>query len=439
MDSFIYRNAQLHCEEIAVEKLAQSIGTPFFLYSAQTLRRHYQTFASAFGPLRPLICYSIKNCSNINIINLLARCGAGADVVSGGELYRALQAGVFAKNVVFAGVGKTTAELREALEAGVGWLNIESEQEFDNARRIAAELRLEVKAALRVNPNIYDARTPEECATGKKDSKFGVDISRAAAFFRSYGHDRFLQLRGLHVHLGSPVYEPETYAKAVRVILSLIDEVESAGWAKIEMVDLGGGYIAHYGNDQEGARNWSQYAARIVPLMESFVAAGGQVVLEPGRCISANAGVLIAKVQYVKRGAAKDFVVLDTGTNHIIRPLLYGAQHFIWPVTVAPGFVPASRSLEPEMRGLRTYDIVGPICESSDYLARDRLLPPLQRGELLCIYTAGAYCMAMANQYNSRPRPPEILVDGHTATVIRKRESYQDLIALEAEPSPLEL
>jgi len=437
LDSFMYRNGRLYCEEVAVNALAEQVGTPFYLYSANTLQRHYRALAQAFAELQPHICYSIKNCSNINIIGLLAQCGAGIDVVSGGELYRALQAGVAAEKIVFAGVAKSSEELREALEAGVGWINIESEEEFLNARAIAAQLKRTARVALRINPNVHDTRTPDKCATGKKDSKFGVDISHARNFFRTYGRDEFLQLKGVHVHLGSPIYISEPYETAIRVILSLVADVEAAGWASIEMVDLGGGFIAHYDSGQQGIHHWDQYAASIVPLMQPFVQRGGQVILEPGRSISANAGVLISQVQYTKQGVDKKFVMLDTGMNHFIRPMLYDAYHFIWPTVVAPGFEPATRNPKQGMAGLQLYDVVGPICESSDYLARDRELPPLQRGDLLCIYTAGAYCMAMASQYNSRPRPPEVLVDGHSATLIRRRESYRDLIELELAPSPL--
>jgi diaminopimelate decarboxylase len=437
MDHFSYQNGQLYCENVNVNDLAMKVDTPFFLYSKATFKDHFARFSNAFRELNPLVCYSIKNCGNIHLINLLVQCGSGIDVVSGGELFRALKGGVDPAKVVFAGVGKTSAEIRQAFEAKVGWLNVESEEEFENARAIAAEMQCEAKVALRINPNVYDPETHDKCATGKKDSKFGVDIARAKHFFETYSNDPFLKLRGLHIHMGSPIYTSEPYIKGITKILSLIEELEKVGH-KIEMIDIGGGFIAHY-DGQEKVLNWDEYASDIVPLLQPFVAGGGQVILEPGRSISANAGVLISRVLYKKVGVEKKFVILDTGMGHFIRPSFYDAYHFIWPTKVSREFVPKNRRSDLGVYGLETYDIVGPYCESSDYLAHDRNIPLVHQGDLMCIYTTGAYSMSMSSQYNGRPRPPEVLVDIQTAEIIRKRENYEDLINCELETNKIDL
>lgn len=425
----------MYCEEVNVDALAASVGTPFYLYSKRTLADHYVRFAETFSALQPQICYSIKNCGNLHLIKVLVNLGAGIDVVSGGELSRALEAGADPKKIVFAGVGKTSAEIRQALEAGIGWLNVESEAEFENARAIAAELRCRARVALRVNPHVYDPGTPQKCATGRSDTKFGVDIDHVPRFFEAYGRDPWLTLAGLHIHLGSPIYSSDTYVRGIEKLLGLLPELEKRGHA-IEMLDIGGGYIAHY--DGSELADWGRYAADIVPLLKPFVERGGKVIMEPGRAISANAGVLITRVQYVKRTPARKFTIVDAGMSHCIRPTLYGAYHFIWATRVPPGLVPPDRRSTPDLPGLEVCDVVGPVCESSDYLAQDRLLPPVERGELLCVFTAGAYSMAMASQYNTIPRPPEVLVDGKAATVIRRRETYDDLVALEREPQAID-
>jgi diaminopimelate decarboxylase len=426
LDRFNYVSGRLHCESVDVNELADRVGTPFYLYSKSTFLDHLERLTTAFRDLNPLVCYSIKNCANINIIRLLVDHGAGVDVVSGGELYRALEAGADASKVVFAGVGKTDGEIHQALEAGVGWINVESEEEFENVRAIATAMGCAARAALRINPDVYDPGTHEKATTGKSRTKFGVDLDRALRFFETYGGDPHLPLSGLHMHLGSPIYSSQTYVRAITKMLSLREQLEGSGH-RIEMINIGGGYVAHY-DGQEEVQTWDEYGDQIVPLLRPFVDRGGRIILEPGRSISANAGVLISRVQYKKVGGGKTFLILDTGMSHLIRPTLYGAYHFIWPTSVPPELVPTSRRSDPGLGGLETYDVVGPICESGDYLARNRELPPVSRGDLLCIFTAGAYGMVMASQYNSIPRPPEILVDGRSAKLIRRRENYEDLI-----------
>lgn len=433
MDHFAYKNGELYCEDLNVHAIAQRAGTPCYVYSRATLVDHYHRLASAFEALRPLICFSIKCNSNLSICRTLGDLGAGMDLVSGGELHRAMLAAIDPANCVYAGVGKTDEEIRQAIEANIGWFNVESEAEFENLRDIAARMKASCRAALRINPDV-DPRTHRYTSTGKKETKFGVDIERARAFFRSYGKDQNCQLRGLHIHIGSPVYTVEPYVEAVKKVLALIDDLASEGFG-VDMLDLGGGFGADYESSQSPLA--SDYAARIVPLLKDRVQAGLKIVLEPGRTIAANAGILLVRVLYVKKSGDKTFAICDGGMNDLLRPSHYGSFHFIWPCKVPPQFVPARRSEKPDMPGLIPVDVVGPICESGDFLALDRSLPPVQRGDLLAVFTTGAYGMTMASRYNSMPLPAEVMVDGSGATLVRRRETYDDLTAHEMEPMEL--
>lgn len=427
MDYFTYKNGELFCEEVSAEAVARSAGTPCYVYSQRTILEHYDRLAAAFAPLDPLICYSIKSCSNISICRLLGQRGAGMDLVSGGELHRALLAGVSAERYVYAGVGKTDAEIRQAIDAGVGWLNVESESEFENISAIAAQMKTRCRAALRVNPDV-DPQTHRYTSTGKKETKFGVDIERAKAFFKSYGRDHHGALKGIHLHIGSPIYSVEPYVQAIEKALRLIDELTRDGY-EIEMLDLGGGFGADYQSDQSPLA--SDYASRIVPLLEARVGRGLKIILEPGRTIVANAGILLVRVLYVKKSGEKTFAICDGGMNDLIRPSHYGSFHFIWPANVDSQHVPERRAEKMDLPGLVAVDVVGPICESGDFLALDRALPPVKRGDLLAVFTTGAYGMVMASRYNSMPLPAEVLVDGEKMMVVRQRESYDDLTAHE--------
>jgi len=426
MDLFCYRDGRLFAEDVDVERIAAEAGTPAYIYSEGTFVDHLHKMQEAYQELETTICFSIKACSNIHILKLMARQGSGFDIVSGGELYRALQAGADPAKVVYAGVGKTDEEIIQALQAGIGYFNIESEQELENLIRLVEQhsARMAVKAALRVNPDI-DYQTHTYLRTGKKETKFGVDIERALAVFEKYGRNRSVQLRAIHVHLGTGGKTIDPYVEAVEKILPVIDRLRAQGH-EIDMLNLGGGYGADY--ETQTVPSAEQYAQGLVPLLKSR---NLKLVLEPGKSICANAAILLTRVLYTKQGGSKRFIIVDAGMNDLIRPSLYGAFHFVWPARVEPRFVPTARSQELHLEGSETVDIVGPICEGADFLAKDRAIPPVQRGDLLAVFTAGAYAFTMSSNYNARPRAPEVLVAGSQFKIIRRRETYEDLVAPE--------
>jgi len=434
MDWFEYRDGQLHCEGVHIATLAAEEGTPLYVYSRRTFEHHYDAIAHAFSSLDPTICYAVKSCDNLSIMKLMVDRGAGLDTVSGGEIRRAREIGADMSKVVFAGVGKTDSEIRLALESGIGLFNIESEAEFENIASIAKRMGVKADAALRVNPDVDPETAHAKTTTGKKESKFGVDIDRARRFFEKYGRDSQLRLCGVHLHIGSPVFLVEPYVKSIEKALQLIEDVRSAGLT-VDKLDIGGGFGADYETGQ--TPDYAQYAERIVPLLKPFQRGGGRIYLEPGRTISCNAGILVSRVTYIKMGGRKKFVIVDTGMHHMIRPTLYDAWMFIWPVHVAPEHVPDQRSPQMDCPGLEPCDVVGPICETGDYLAKDRLLPPVARDDLMAMFGAGAYGSVMACHYNTFPRPAEVLVEGDRYRTIRRRETYDDLLAPEREPAAL--
>jgi diaminopimelate decarboxylase len=423
MDLFAYRDGQLYAEDLPVSALAERYGTPAYLYSQQTLLAHYQRLRDAFRELNPLICYAVKASSNVHLCRLLAEAGCGFDVVSGGELYRALQAGAQPDRIVFAGVGKTDAEIQEALAANIHGFNAESVSEIEQIARLARAAGKTANVALRVNPDV-DAQTHAYTTTGRKENKFGVDIGQAHEVFARFRDEKGLRMQGIHLHIGSPVNDVEAYRLSIQRGLALIDSLRHSGFA-IDSIDIGGGFGAFYRGDE--APPASAYAEAIVPLLRGK---GLRVTLEPGRTLVANAGILVTRVLHVKQGPTKRFVIVDASMNELIRPALYGAYHFIWPVQAGER-VPASRHAEQPFADLVTCDVVGPVCESGDFLAKDRRLPPMSAGDLVAVFSAGAYAMAMASQYNSRPRSPEVLVNGSSARLIRRRETYADLVAPE--------
>ena len=424
MDYFNYRNDTLFAEEVSVEKIADEVGTPVYIYSKATFIDHLQKIQQSYSRLETTICYSVKACGNINILKFMAEAGSGFDIVSCGELYRVLQAGGDPSKTVFAGVGKTDAEILEALAADISYFNIESEAELENLIRLAKQKGKKTKAALRVNPDV-DYKTHAFITTGKKETKFGVDIERAIKVFDDYGSNPAVNLCAIHVHLGSGGKTIDPYVVAVEKILPLIDRLRSDGHT-VEALDLGGGYGADYESDSVPSA--ADYAAGIVPLLKDK---NIKLILEPGKSICANAGIMLTRVLYIKRGGSKKFVIVDAGMNDLIRPSLYDAFHFIWPAKVDENFVPQKRNKDLQIDGAEVVDVVGPICEGSDFFAKDRMLPPIQRGDLLSVFTAGAYGFTMSSNYNARGRAAEVLVDGKNFSVIRKRETYEDLTALE--------
>ena len=427
MDYFQYKNGSLHCEDVAVADIAAQAGTPVYIYSAATLLHHYRAIESAFAELRPMICYSIKSLANVHILKLLGGAGSGFDVVSGGEIARALAAGGDPARIVYAGVGKTDHEIREAIAAGIGIFNVESEEEFENLARLAGQAGRNVRAALRVNPDV-DPKTHRYTTTGKKETKFGVDIERAERFFERYGRDSHARLDAIHLHIGSPVYTADPYVEAIHKTLDLIARLKGKGYV-VTALDIGGGFGADYEEDRSPVAE--QYAQQIVPVLKGFSQKGLEIILEPGRQISCNSGLLLTAVQYVKQGGERNFVIVDAAMTDLIRPALYDAQHFVYPARLADGEPAPHRKMDYAPRGGVKVDVVGGVCESADFLAKDRILPPVQRGDLLAVFSAGAYGFVMSSQYNSRPRAAEVLVEGDKWRIIRRRETYQDLMAAE--------
>jgi len=424
MDYFNYKDGRLFAENVDVHRIAAKIGTPVYVYSKATFLDHLQKSQKAYSELDTTICYSVKACGNINILKFMAEAGSGFDIVSGGELYRVLQAGGSPSKIVFAGVGKTDTEIIEALHSGIAYFNIESEAELENLIRLAKEEGKQAKAALRVNPDIeYGAHA--YLTTGKRETKFGVDIERAQKVFDDYGGNTDVRLCAIHVHLGTGGKTIDPYVDAVEKTLPLIDQLRGRGHT-IEALDLGGGYGADYESDTVPSAE--EYAAGIVPLLKGK---NLKLILEPGKSICANAGIMLTRVLYLKQGGSKKFVIVDAGMNDLIRPPLYDAFHFIWPANVEEKSVPHRRDKDLQFAGTEVVDVVGPVCEPTDFFAKDRALPPVKRGDLLSIFSAGAYGFTMSSNYNARCLPAEVLVDGDRFTVIRKRQSYEDLVGLE--------
>ena len=421
MEPFRYRDGELYCEDVPVAELAREYGTPLWVYSSAKLLHEYQAIQDAFAELDPVICYSVKANSNLSILKLLNRAGCSFDVVSGGELYRVQHAGADTTRVVFAGVGKTDAEIRQALEQNILMFNVESEAELDAISRIAASMNRVAPVALRLNPDI-DAKTHAKTTTGKKGNKFGMDIERHNQLANKVLHDANLELRGIHMHLGSPILTTDPYEAAAKKALEVVTELRARGH-QTNWVNLGGGFGLSYRGDE--APPASEYAKVILPYIKE---ADCRLALEPGRSICGNAGALISEVIFTKREGGKLFVIQDAAMNDLVRPAMYDSFHRIWPVR--PPFEPP-KDLEAEIPECEATDVVGPICESGDYLAKGRSLPPIHRGDLLCTFSAGAYGTVMSSNYNSRPRGAEVLVSGTDVQLIRKRETYADLVEAE--------
>jgi diaminopimelate decarboxylase len=433
MDQFHYRDGQLYCEDIPVADLAARFGTPLYVYSQAMFLGHLRALQTAFAEVEPLVCYSVKANSNLGILKVMAEHGSGFDVVSAGELYRVQLAGGAPERTVFAGVGKTDEEIRAGLEAGVLMFNVESEAELDAVARVAAAGGHVAPIALRVNPDV-DPKTHRYISTGKKESKFGMDIDRSLALAEVVARTPSVKMVGMHMHIGSQITTAEPYAGAVAKGVEIVARLKALGHP-IAWWNMGGGFGINYRGHE--ALKIDEFARAIVPGVK---ATGCRLALEPGRFIAGNAGILVSRVLYTKQSGDKRFLIQDAAMNDLIRPALYESFHRIWPVAVPPGLPAPPDDYEAAIAGTEPWDVVGPVCESGDFLAKDRALPRLDRGTLLAVFSAGAYAMVMASNYNTRPRAAEILVDRSEARVVRRRETYEDLVlqerdAVESEPA----
>ncbi|GIW71832.1 MAG: diaminopimelate decarboxylase [Planctomycetota bacterium] len=419
MEPFHYTGGELYCEQLPMRAIAAAHGTPLYVYSAAALREGYRALARAFAPLSPLVCYAVKANGNLAVLRLLVELGAGFDVVSGGELVRAQAAGAPAERIVFAGAGKREDEIRAALAAGILCFNVESLPELDRIDRLAREAGRRARVCLRLNPEV-DPRTHAHIATGSKGTKFGLELETARAALATIGERTGVELYGLHAHIGSQIVDPEPYRLAVERLAALAEQQRAAG-RPLRALNLGGGFgIAYRGGR---ACDLEAVARAIVPLLAPL---GVRVLLEPGRWIAGPAGVLLTRVEYVKHSGGKRFLICDSGMHHLLRPALYGAEHPVWPVCAGG---PEGSPQAPALAG--PADVVGPICETADYLARERPLPEIEAGELLAVFAAGAYGMVMASNYNAQPLPAEVLVDGARARLVRRRQRYDELLAPE--------
>ncbi len=408
MHHFKYINGILHAEDVSLHDIAQEVGTPAYVYSQATLTRHFQAFSKAFEGMDHLVCYAVKANSNKAVMALFASLGGGADIVSGGELARALDAGVKADRIVYSGVGKTVAEMEAALKAGILMFNLESVDELEVLDQVAGRLGVKAPVSFRVNPDV-DAQTHPKITTGLAKNKFGLDMETA---FRQYPIAAKLpnvELKGISCHIGSQLTDTRPFADALERVARLVEKLREVG-INPELLDLGGGLGITY--NQETPPHPDEYAAA---LKETVARLGMKLILEPGRVLVGNAGILLAQVLFTKRTPVKRFIIVDTAMNDLIRPSFYDSYHAVWPVDKA-------RADE-----LATADVVGPICETGDFLARDRSLPMFERGDLMAVLSAGAYGFAMSSNYNSRPRAAEVLVNGDRFSVVRQRETIEEL------------
>ena len=424
MDFFQYKNGALQAEGIAVSQLVERFGTPLYIYSQATLVRHLTQIQEAFAEANPLICYSVKSNGNLALARVMARHGSGFDVTSGGEMHRAILAGAPGHKIVFAGVGKSKAELARALQVGVFLFNVESEEELHFLGDVAKGLDITAPVALRVNPDL-PPKTHAKTDTSVKGVKFGLDIETVLDVARGVLGHSHLRVIGLHMHLGSPILSSEPYRMGAAKGEQLVGELRKMGHP-ITVLNMGGGFGIHYRKQEALAA--SAFAAEILPVVKRL---GCKLVLEPGRFIVGNAGILVSKVLYRKESGGKKFVIQDAAMNDLIRPTLYDSFHRIWPVNLPKGASAPPEDYEGEIAGTEKVDVVGPVCESGDFLAKQRALPVLEQGDLLAVFSAGAYGMSMASNYNSRPRAAEVLVDGETALLARRRETLQDLVQAE--------
>ena len=408
MHHFAYREGKLFAEEISVTALAEEYGTPLYIYSAATLRRHFEAFDSAFSGLDHLTCFSVKANSNLSLLRLLGEMGAGMDIVSGGELYRALKAGIPADKIVYSGVGKRASEIREALEAGILMFNVESVAELHRINEVSKDMGVVAKISFRINPDV-DPQTHPYISTGMKKNKFGLDIEHSLEAYKLAAELENIEPVGMDCHIGSQLTNIDPFLEALDKLLAFHEKLKGMS-IDIQYLDLGGGLGISY--DAEEPPHPSEFGEA---LKKKLIDTGLKIILEPGRVIAGNAGVMITEVVYTKSNPTKNFLIVDGAMNDLIRPSLYGSYHKI-------------EEVEQHGRAAKEYDVVGPICESGDFLARERQLPEIEAGERLVVYSAGAYGFTMSSNYNTRPRACELLVDGDKVIVARRRETYEDII-----------
>ncbi len=412
MDHFLYKNGALHAEDVPLAEIAAAVGTPVYVYSAATLARHYGLFTEALSPLPHQVCFAIKSLSNVAVLKLLGDLGAGMDVVSAGEYLRARAAGVPGGRIVFSGVGKTAAEMRLALEGGIRQFNVESEPELEVLSQVATAMGVVAPITIRVNPDV-DARTHEKIATGKKENKFGIPISRAPQVYALAASLPGLLVVGIDVHIGSQLTELAPFEEAYVKVAALTETLRAQGHV-IDRLDLGGGLGIPYERSNEAPPLPLEYGTMIKRVLGHL---GCEIEVEPGRLISGNSGVLVSQVIYHKAGEDRDFLIVDAAMNDLARPSMYGAHHDILPV------------VEPAAGDEKLpYDVVGPVCETGDTFAKARVLAPLAAGDLIAFRSAGAYGAVMASEYNTRPLVPEVLVKGDQFAVIRARPTYDEIL-----------
>ena len=414
MHLFTYKKGELYAEDIPVRKLAEHYGTPLYLYSYNTLLRHFRAYDKAFGRFPHIICYAVKANANAALLRLFAKNGSGADIVSGGELFVGLRAGIPAKKIVYAGVGKSADEIRFALKSKILMFNVESENELREIDRVAGAMKVKAPIALRINPDI-DPGTHPYITTGMKKYKFGIPIEEALEYYRLASRLKNITIVGVHKHIGSQITKVDPFVDALQSVLLLIDELGSQD-IQIRYLDIGGGLGIAYKDESPPVP--ADLAKKLIPLLKGRDLT---LIIEPGRSIVGNAGILVTKTLYLKRGMRKEFIIVDAGMNDLIRPSLYEAYHHILPVV-------------KKKRGTIVGDIVGPICESGDFLALNRELGRLQQGEYIAVMSAGAYGFSMSSNYNSRPRAAEVMVNRKQHALIRQRETYRDLIRNERIP-----
>ncbi|MDD5654548.1 MAG: diaminopimelate decarboxylase [Candidatus Omnitrophica bacterium] len=415
MHDFKFKNNQFYCESVKVQNLAEKFGTPLYVYSHNTIIDHFQKIREAFAPVKPLVCFSVKANSNLAILKTLVKKGAGLDIVSGGELFRALKAGCDPKKIVYASVGKTAAEIETAIKKGILFFNVESLPELENINRIAKRLGKITNAAIRINPDV-EPKTHKFITTGKLTNKFGIDFDTAARIFSAQRSFLNVRICGMHIHIGSQITESAPFIAAITKVLIFIAKLKRQG-VHLEYLNIGGGLGIVY--DKETPQTAQEFAAKVLPLLKDT---GLKVIMEPGRFIIGNASVLVTRVLYIKSTSLKRFVIVDAGMNDLIRPALYEAYHNITPLRAA------------DDKHHFMADVVGPICESGDFLAKDRMMPQVKEGDYLAVMSAGAYGFSMSSNYNSRRRNAEVLVKGNKTYLIRKRETYEDLIRNEVIP-----